>query len=217
MSDLGFNQRNQKDGEGIDNFVSELKRLSLTCEFSGVRDSLIRDRIVGGVLSDELRSELLKKPDLTLQTAHDYCRTLEAAELQKYKSNTPTVAVTERSLHPLKKFKVQEKTTARYCKFCGYNHPFTQSPRYPALGKKCNKCKKEGHFAQVFKELSAKGSQLAAVEHEPPMNHDVYTYFGSVELDSVSGTRKKSRSLITVKIVQIKDQRYWCRGYSNPL
>ena len=32
------------------------------------------------------------------------------------------------------------------------------------------------------------------------MNHDVHTYFGSVELDSVSGTRKKSRSLITVKI-----------------
>ena len=40
------------------------------------------------------------------------------------------------------------------------------------------------------------------------MNHDVHTYFGSVELDSFSGTRKKSRSLITVKIagkdVQIK-------------
>ena len=78
----GVNQRNQKDGEKIDNFVSELKRRSLTCEFSDLRDSLIRDRIEGGVLSDELRSELLKKPDLTLQTAHDYCRTLEAAELQ---------------------------------------------------------------------------------------------------------------------------------------
>ena len=92
MSDLGFNRPNQKHGERIDNFVSELERLSLTCEFSGLRDSLIRDHIEGGVLTDELRSELLKKPDFTLQTAHDYCRTLEAAELQKYKSNTPTVA-----------------------------------------------------------------------------------------------------------------------------
>ena len=40
------------------------------------------------------------------------------------------------------------------------------------------------------------------------MNHDVHTYFGSVELDSVSCTRKKSRGSITVKIagkdVQIK-------------
>ena len=174
---------------------SELKRLSLTCEFGDLRDSLIRDRIVGGVLSDELRGELLKKPDLTLQTAHDYCRTFEAAELQKYKFNTPTVAGSERSLHPLRKVKVQEKTPVRNCKFCGYKHPFTQPPRCPALGKKCNKCKNEGHFAQVCKELSAEGSQLAAVEHEPPMNHDVHTYFGSVELDSVSCTRKKSRDL----------------------
>ena len=53
---LVFNQRNQKEGERIDKFVSELKRLSLTCEFSELRDSLIRDRIVGGVLSDELET-----------------------------------------------------------------------------------------------------------------------------------------------------------------
>ena len=51
---LVFNQRNQKEGERIENFVSELKRLSLTCKFGDLRDSLIRDRIVGGVLSDEL-------------------------------------------------------------------------------------------------------------------------------------------------------------------
>ena len=57
---LVFNQRNQKEGERIDNFVSELKRLSLTCEFGTLRDSLIRDRIVGGVLSNELRGELSK-------------------------------------------------------------------------------------------------------------------------------------------------------------
>ena len=44
-----------------------------------LRDSLIRDRIVGGVFSHELRGELLKKPDLTLQTADDYCHTFEAA------------------------------------------------------------------------------------------------------------------------------------------
>ena len=49
--------------------------------------------IVGGVLSDELRGRLLRKPDLTQQTAHNYRRTFEAAELQKYKFNKPTVAV----------------------------------------------------------------------------------------------------------------------------
>ena len=82
---LLFNQRHQKEGERIDHFVSDLKRLSLNCDFGVLRDSLIRDCIVGGVVSDELRGELLKKPDLTLQSAHDYCRTHEATELQKFK------------------------------------------------------------------------------------------------------------------------------------
>ena len=62
-----------------------------------LQDSLIRYRIVGGVLSDELRGELLKKPDLILQSAHDYCRTFEAAELQKFKYNLPTKAGTKSS------------------------------------------------------------------------------------------------------------------------
>ena len=53
--------------------MSDLKCLALTCEFGTLKDSLIRDRIVGGVLSDDLRGELLKKPDLILQAVHDYC------------------------------------------------------------------------------------------------------------------------------------------------
>ena len=60
----------------------------------------------------------------------------------------------------------------------------------------------------MCKELRGEGSLLAPVEHDPPTNHDVHAYFDSVELDSVSGTRKKSRSLVTVKIsgkhIQIK-------------
>ena len=50
--------------ERMDNLVSKLKRLSLTWESRDLRDSLIPDRIVGWVLSDELWGEL------TLQTAH---------------------------------------------------------------------------------------------------------------------------------------------------
>ena len=205
---LVFNQRNQKEGERIDNFVSELKRLSLTCEFGDLRDSLIRDRIVGGVSSDELRGELLKKPDLTLQSAHDYSRTFEAAELQKFKFNLPTNASTEcpSGIHFVRKSKGQDRTTAHSCKFCGYKHPFTPPSRCPAFGKRCIKCKKEGHFAQVCKENVKKDSQVDTVEQEAFVedllneSQDVHTYFGSVELGSISDRRKTNKSLITVKI-----------------
>ena len=52
---LLFNQRNQKEGERIDNFVSELKRLSL---------------VISGVMSDELRGELLKKKPRSYPANH---------------------------------------------------------------------------------------------------------------------------------------------------
>ena len=164
---LLFNQRNQKEGQRIDNYVSELKPLSLTCDFGDLRDLLIRDRIVGGVLSDELRGELLKKPDLTLQKAHDYCRTFETAELQKYKFSTPADAGTEHSigLQPVNKLNEQDKKPPHSCKFCGYKHPFTKPSHCPAFGKLCLKCKQKGHFAQVCPANVKGGSQVDVVQH----------------------------------------------------
>ena len=106
-----------------------------------------------GVLSDELRGELLKKPDLTLQKAHDYYRTFEAAELQKYKFSTPAGAGTEHSIgiQPVNKVNEQDKKPPRSCMCCGYKHPFPKPSRCPAVGKLCLKCKQKGHFAQVCK------------------------------------------------------------------
>ena len=90
---------------------------------------------MGGVLSDELRGELLKKPDLTLQKAHDYCPTFEAAELQKYEFSTPAGAGTEHSIgiQPVNKLNEQDKKPPRSCKFCSYKHPFTKPSRCPAF------------------------------------------------------------------------------------
>ena len=199
---LVFNQRNQKEGERIDNYVSELKRLSLTCDFGDLRDSLIRDRIVGGVLSDELRGELLKKPNLTLQKAHDYCRTFEAAELQKYKFSTPAGAGTEHSIgiQPVNKLNEQDKKPPRSCKFCGYKHPFTKPSRCPAFGKLCLKCKQKGHFAQVCPANVKGGSQVDVVQHTQSSSQEVHTYFESIELGSVLDARKSRKSLVTIQI-----------------
>ena len=199
---LVFNQCNQKEGKRIDNYVSELKRLSLTCDFGDLRDSLIRDRIVGGVLSDELRGELLKKPDLTLQKAHDYCRTFEAAELQKYKFSTSAGAGTEHSIRiqPVNKVNEQDKKPSRSCKFCGYKHPFTKPSRCPAVGKLCLKCKQKGHFAQVYSANVKGGSQVDVVQNSQSSSQEVHTYFESIELGSVLDARKSRKSLVTIQI-----------------
>ncbi|XP_032230541.2 uncharacterized protein K02A2.6-like [Nematostella vectensis] len=204
---LVFNQRNQKEGERMDNFVSALKRLSLTCEFGTLRDSLIRDRIVGGVLSNELRGELLKKPDLTLQSAHDYCRTYEAAELQKFKFASPTGSQQPLSVHPVQG---KERAPNPTCKFCGFQHRFTKPSICPALRKKCRNCQQEGHFAKLCPLKGKKETPVSTVEQENQVESmgqgdrggDPHLYFGSVELGTVSSPNSTKKSVITLRIAQ---------------
>ena len=66
-----FNTRNQQPGETIDQYVTDLKTKAKSCEFSTLSDSLIRDRIVGGIINDSTRSRLLRTTDLTLEKAVD--------------------------------------------------------------------------------------------------------------------------------------------------
>ena len=50
-----FNTRNQGPTESIDSYVTALKNLAKSCEFGELTDSLIRDQIVCGIQSAEIR------------------------------------------------------------------------------------------------------------------------------------------------------------------
>ena len=60
-------------------------------EFGNLQESLIKDRLVCGVISDKTRSHLLKQAGLTLAKAMDICRADEAALMQiRSMSTKPT-------------------------------------------------------------------------------------------------------------------------------
>ena len=77
-----FNTSNQHVGETIDQYVTDLKTKVRSCEFGVLTDSLIKDRIVCGIIDDRTRSRLLREPDLSLQKALDICRANEATTTQ---------------------------------------------------------------------------------------------------------------------------------------
>ena len=77
-----FNTRNQQVGEAIDQYLTDLKTKAKYCEFGAITDSLVKDRIVCGILDDGTRSRLLREPDLSLQKALDICRANEATTTQ---------------------------------------------------------------------------------------------------------------------------------------
>jgi len=46
-----FHQRVQQPGESFDDFLADVRKMASTCEFEGLEDSLIRDRIVNRYLA----------------------------------------------------------------------------------------------------------------------------------------------------------------------
>jgi hypothetical protein len=82
--------RNQEPGETIENYIKELKILSSTCEFETLKESLIRDRIVGGINSEQIRSKLLQEEKLTLKKCIEICKMIEMTKSQMQQMNSGT-------------------------------------------------------------------------------------------------------------------------------
>lgn len=77
-----FFHRSQGESESFDIFLTDLKRLSADCEFGNLKDSLIKDRIIGGIRDNGVKSRLLREDDLTLDRCVKLCQAAELAEKQ---------------------------------------------------------------------------------------------------------------------------------------
>ena len=73
-----FNKRSQRQGEKIDSFIQDLHRLADDCEYEGLKEQLIRDRIVAGVSDNDLSEKLQSLADLTLEVAKQQARQWES-------------------------------------------------------------------------------------------------------------------------------------------
>ncbi|CAG4932714.1 unnamed protein product [Parnassius apollo] len=75
-----FFSRNQENGENIDQYVTALRVLSRKCDFGDLHESLLRDKIVCGIVNNTVRDRLLRTDDLRLSKAIQIC---QAAEISK--------------------------------------------------------------------------------------------------------------------------------------
>ena len=62
-----FYMRVQKEGEPVDNFITDLCALTEHCNFGALHDELIRDRIVVGIRDKALSEKLQLEAELTLE------------------------------------------------------------------------------------------------------------------------------------------------------
>ena len=168
-----FNKRDKLPTETVDNFVAELKTLAKTCNFCDcLRDSLIRDRIVLGINSEQTTKKLLRMRDLTLNKCIDVCRSEEVTAMQIKSLAEPVDTVNQVKSKKTKSDKSSDGKSNMEskisCTFCGYEHILARK-KCPAWGKTCKKCKEKNHFARnvlreyLFTILKAKKSLKRSV------------------------------------------------------
>ncbi|XP_030745261.1 uncharacterized protein K02A2.6-like [Sitophilus oryzae] len=161
-----FYSRKQEDEETFDHFYTELKKLSKNCEFEQSTDSMIRDRIVLGIKSRQVQEKLLNVDKLDLNKAIELCRACEIAksQIKSVQGAEAKVEVVKNKAKTVQRHGNTEEKTLISCKSCGKKH---EKRRCPAFGRKCNKCRRYGHFEKMCRStMMVKELQESKEEEE---------------------------------------------------
>ncbi len=153
-----FHRRHQQPGESFDTWLVELRSMVTSCNYgtTAVIESVLRDQIVLGVASEQVREKILFETDLKLAEACNIVRACESAS-SKLTQMTPRGESTVHSLHdsqPKGKQGMSSYNKSRQpggnmqqyfnCQDCGRRH---RKDQCSAARVVCFSCQQVGHFA----------------------------------------------------------------------
>ena len=168
-----FNRRHQLDGESAEQYIMELYKLAENCDYGGMKEELIRDRLVVGIKDSALSQKLQIDSRLTLDEAKKQIRQREAVREQQQELKGAPAKDLEAVQHSSRRFNrqrnqrqkfpfgskgVPRKTAdiTRRCTRCGKDtHPRDQCP---AKDAECHRCKRKGHFGAMCFAKSVAGT-----------------------------------------------------------
>ncbi|KAK7096845.1 hypothetical protein V1264_003892 [Littorina saxatilis] len=152
-----FLNRKQQTGESFETFITDIRTLVKDCSYKDA-DEMVRDRIVCGITSQEVREKLLQSGDqLTMEKAIEIVVTHEATKQQLATMLTEgTIEVIKkrrfdsssrnRRPSPKQQEEISQNNDEYDCNNCGQRHGRRACPAY---GKRCSNCTKPNHFAKV--------------------------------------------------------------------
>ena len=184
-----FNQRVQESGESVDAFITDLYSLAETCSYGGLREEMIRDRIVVGLQNAKLSEWLQLDSTLTLEKAVNEARQSEAVKRQQAVVRGKGLSANEESnlnvdvLHqkwqPRQKKQeptgIEKERRDTKCGNCGEvpGHPRSQCP---AKDVTCHNCQKKGHYKIVCRSLKTIGTVIEEEDY----------FLGTVDVDQLN-------------------------------
>ncbi|XP_054256900.1 uncharacterized protein LOC128981930 [Macrosteles quadrilineatus] len=74
-----FFRRSQADGESFNSFLTDLRKLAISCDFGDQESNLIRDRIVMGINDNSTQERLIRETNVKLDDAVKFCRLIESS------------------------------------------------------------------------------------------------------------------------------------------
>ena len=127
-----FHQRNQGLNESVAEYITELRKLALHCEFGEFLKDALRDQLVCGLRSDALQKQLLAQTNLTLDKALQIAQGMEAAEkstktLQGDDTSSSNTINSTGSNHD------QPNKPIRSCYRCGHADHLASACRFRAI------------------------------------------------------------------------------------
>ena len=157
-----FFSRKQKKGETVEQFYSILKELAENCDFENREDAIIRDIFITNMLDDDIQRELLRdtvEPERALSIAVNM--EMGNQNKQRISSNNGATGSTVNTVPQFNRFRgagvrgpqssrtVTNRASIGQCRGCGQVWTPTHRQVCPAMGKKCNHCGLQNHFAKV--------------------------------------------------------------------
>ncbi len=94
-----FNRRSQREGESIEQYITELYNLIEFCEYGELKEEMLRDRLVVGIRDTALSEKLQTDSRLTLDTAKTMVRHKAAVKDQQRQLQTNIKEATVGRLH----------------------------------------------------------------------------------------------------------------------
>ena len=133
-----FHRRAQGPEESVAEFLAELRRLAMHCDFKTHLNEALRDRLVCGLHNSSIQKKLLTKVELDLEKAVKIAQGMEAAD-----RNAKSLKYSD----PLVKLVKSKDDAKESCRHCGWSNHKDTNCRFARAT--CHKCGLRGHIAPV--------------------------------------------------------------------